>query len=138
MALLHRATLTPPKSQLVAAWLPSRPWFTGGAVTAARPVGTFRLDDPAGEVGLEWLLLETAGAGEWNVPMTYRAAPLEGAGDHLIGILEHSVLGTRHVYDASVTRCSSRSCMRRSATEVVRRTSSGTWETGGVSRSRTR
>jgi hypothetical protein len=32
--------------------------------------------------------------------MTYRAAPLDGAQDWLIGTAEHSVLGTRWVYDA--------------------------------------
>jgi hypothetical protein len=32
--------------------------------------------------------------------MTYRAAPLDGAEEWLIGTTEHSVLGTRWVYDA--------------------------------------
>ena len=35
-----------------------------------------------------------------HVPVTYRATPLEGAEDHLIGTTQHSVLGTRWVYDA--------------------------------------
>jgi hypothetical protein len=36
-----------------------------------------------------------------HVPLTYRAAPLPGAEDHLIGTTEHSVLGSRWVYDAT-------------------------------------
>jgi hypothetical protein len=34
-----------------------------------------------------------------HVPLTYRDAPLESAEDSLIGQMEHSVLGTRWVYD---------------------------------------
>ncbi len=34
-----------------------------------------------------------------QVPTTYRAGPLAGADGALIGTLEHSVLGTRWVYD---------------------------------------
>jgi hypothetical protein len=34
-----------------------------------------------------------------QVPMTFRGAPLAGAGRHLIGTMEHSVLGRRWVYD---------------------------------------
>ena len=36
----------------------------------------------------------------YQVPMTYRAAPLLGAEGALIGTTEHGVLGTRWVYDA--------------------------------------
>jgi hypothetical protein len=35
----------------------------------------------------------------YQVPMTYRAAPLDGAGDALIGKSEHGVLGLRYIYD---------------------------------------
>src|SRR5690606_25645 len=34
-----------------------------------------------------------------QVPLTYRATPLADADDSLIGTLQHSVLGTRWVYD---------------------------------------
>ena len=37
-----------------------------------------------------------------QVPLTYRAAPLAGAEDFLVGTTEHSVLGTRWVYDACI------------------------------------
>ncbi|HEU5038749.1 MAG TPA: hypothetical protein VFT70_17210 [Nocardioides sp.] len=99
MALLHQATLTPPKPELIAAWLPSQPWAAG--LPEVTPIGGFRLDDPAGEVGIEGILLRSADGGVVvHVPLTYRAAPLEGAEDALLGTTEHSVLGTRWVYDA--------------------------------------
>lgn len=99
MAIVHKATLRPPKPALLAAWLPSQPWFTGDA-TALAQVGAFRFDDPDGEVGLQVVLLR---AGEetalYQVPLTYRGAPMEAAGEALIGETTHSVLGPRYVYD---------------------------------------
>jgi len=97
MALLHRATIAPTKGELVAAWLPTRPWAPAG------PIGTgvsYRLDDPAGEVGLEAFLLTDREGGTVHIPLSYRAQPLAGAEDHLLGTMEHSVLGRRWVYDA--------------------------------------
>lgn len=99
MAILHKATLTPTKIEVVAAWLPQQDWFDGD-VTGLAPAATFRLDDPDGEVGIESMLLATS-EGEWYVPVTYRAEPLDGGAAHLIGVMEHSVLGTRYVYDAA-------------------------------------
>jgi hypothetical protein len=99
MALLHRATLTPTKAELIAAWLPRQPWAAG--LPDVSPIGGFRLDDPDGEVGIEGILLRSAdGEVVVHVPLTYRAGPLEGAEDALLGTTEHSVLGTRWVYDA--------------------------------------
>ncbi len=97
MALIHRATLNPTKLELVTAWLPSRPWFT--AEPSLEQVGSYRFDDPAGEVGIETLLVRSGDGCVHQVPLTYRAAPLDGAEERLVGILEHSVLGTRWVYD---------------------------------------
>jgi hypothetical protein len=100
MALLHHATLTPTKPELIAAWLPTRSWATG--LPELAPIGGYRLDDPAGEVGMEGILLRSDdGAITVHVPLTYRAAPLDGAEEHLLGTTEHSVLGTRWVYDAA-------------------------------------
>jgi hypothetical protein len=96
MALLHRATLVPSKSDLVAAWLPGRPWAPGAPT---RSGVSYRLDDPAGEVGLEGFVLTDADGHTVHVPLTYRAQPLEGAEEHLLGTMEHSVLGTRWAYD---------------------------------------
>lgn len=97
MALLHKATLTPTKLQLLARWLPSRTWFGRGS--ELERLASYRLDDPAGEVGLEGMLVGSPGGPVLHVPLTYRHAPLAGADDFLLGIAEHSVLGTRWVYD---------------------------------------
>jgi hypothetical protein len=48
MALMHQTTMTPSKLELLAAWLPSQPWFVGDANSLVSLSG-FRLDDPAGE-----------------------------------------------------------------------------------------
>jgi hypothetical protein len=103
MAIIHRTTLTPTKLELLTAWLPGRPWYRGGAgePRLAR-AGGFRLDDPAGEVGVEFMVAtDTAGPGpvHYLVPLTYRGAPLDDAEHALIGTTEHGVLGTRWVYD---------------------------------------
>ena len=49
---------------------------------------------------MEGILLRGDAGDVLHVPLTYRAAPLDGAGDFLIGTMEHSALGTRWVYDA--------------------------------------
>lgn len=99
MSIVHRTTLTPTKLELLTTWLPTRPWYQGpsGAPELTKP-GGFRLDDPEGEVGIEFLV---AGDGPtaYLVPMTYRGAPLEGAEHALIGTTEHGVLGRRWIYD---------------------------------------
>ncbi len=61
-------------------------------------IGSYRLDDPEGEVGMEAHLVRSAGE-LLHVPLTYRSGPLSGADDHLLGNTEHSVLGERWVYD---------------------------------------
>ena len=100
MALLHRATLTPSKAEILAGWLPSQPWAAD--LPELAPIGGYRFDDPAGEVGMEGILLRSAdGAVTVHVPLTYRAAPVEGADAYLLGTLEHSALGRRWVYDAT-------------------------------------
>src|SRR5690348_6557004 len=98
MAIVHRTTLNPTKLELLEVWLPRQEWAEGtGSPTL---VGSYRFDDPAGEVGIEGLLVETE-IGLLQVPMTYRAAPLEGAEAHLIGTMEHGVLGQRWAYDGA-------------------------------------
>ena len=98
MARIHRATLAPGKLELLAGWLPSRPWCAG--VEGLRQLGAYRFDDPAGEVGMESFLVQAGDGPVLHVPVTYRAVPIAGAEDHLVGTTEHSVLGTRWVYDA--------------------------------------
>ena len=97
MALIHRATLSPSKLELLTSWLPSRGWFTGDP--AVRQLGSYRFDDPDGEVGMEAFLLQTPGGSVLHVPVTYRGAPLADGEQLLVGTMEHSVLGTRWVYD---------------------------------------
>ena len=98
MALLHEATLSPRKDELVGPWLRTRSWWDGESERA--PVGSFRLDDPAGEVGMECFLFGSASGSTLFVPVTYRGAPLPHGEAGLVGTMEHSVLGTRYVYDA--------------------------------------
>ncbi|MEQ8142649.1 1,4-alpha-glucan branching protein [Streptomyces sp. OP7] len=104
MAVIHRTTLEPTKLELLTAWLPSRPWYHGAPegprLTRA---GGFRLDDPQGEVGIEFLVATDASGSApaaYLVPLTYRGAPLDGADAALVGTTEHGVLGRRWVYDA--------------------------------------
>lgn len=96
MALIHKAVLNPSKLDLLSAWLPSQHWFTGGEL---QQLGAYRFDDPVGEVGLEALLVRSGAGPLLHVPLTYRGTPLPGAEDFLVGTAEHSVLGTRWVYD---------------------------------------
>jgi hypothetical protein len=99
VALLHKATLTPTKLEALTAWLPGRSWLAGADVSMLTQVGSYRFDDPAGEVGIETVLVRTADGRLLQVPLTYRAAPLAGAEDALVTTMEHSVLGPRWAYD---------------------------------------
>jgi hypothetical protein len=97
MALFHLATITPTKAELIARWAPTQPW--GPAADAPlEVVGAFRFDDPGGRVGIETHLV-TAGGRVFHVPLTYRDEPLTGGDAAFITEMEHSVLGTRWVYD---------------------------------------
>lgn len=104
MAFIHRTTMMPSKLELLTDWLPQQSWYAGGT----RPpelvkAGGFRLDDPQGAVGIEFMVVADATAAEpvaYLVPMGYRDAALDGVpGEALIGTSEHGVLGTRWIYD---------------------------------------
>jgi hypothetical protein len=99
MAIIHQAELQPTKLELLQEWLPSQTWFTEPGTAGLRKVGSYRFDDPAGEVGLETLIV-SVGSSTFQVPLTYRAQPLAGAEPWLVGTMQHSVLGPRWVYDA--------------------------------------
>ncbi|BBA98023.1 hypothetical protein RVR_4048 [Actinacidiphila reveromycinica] len=106
MAFIHNTTLVPSKVELVAPWLAAQPWYAGtGRAPVLDKSGGFRLDDPAGEVGIEFMVVtDTSGEGEgraYLVPLTYRGAALDGADHALIGTTEHGVLGHRWVYDGT-------------------------------------
>jgi hypothetical protein len=100
MALLHQATIQPTKLELLAAWLPGRPWSRVPEGAVLQRVAACRFDDPAGEVGIEILLVRAGDGAVHHTPLTYRDAPLAGAEAWLVGTTEHSVLGRRWVYDA--------------------------------------
>ena len=97
MAIFHRATVTPTKDELIAGWAPTQPWGPPADVPID-VIGSYRFDDPDGRVGMETHLV-TAGGTLLQVPLTYRDEPLDGAEDALITEMQHSVLGTRWVYD---------------------------------------
>ncbi|RYC07034.1 CG0192-related protein [Nocardioides zhouii] len=97
MGIVHRATLSPSKQEIVEGWLPSRSWAAGR--TIVEKVAEYRLDDPDGEVGVETILWRTDDGAVLQTPLTYRAEPLAGAEAHLITTTQHSVLGERWVYD---------------------------------------
>lgn len=100
MAIVHRAEIRPTKLELLAGWLPGRPWYRGPAGAEFRSLGSFRFDDPAGEVGVETLIVRADGGPALQVPLTYRSDPLDDGEPWLVGSLQHSVLGRRWVYDA--------------------------------------
>lgn len=100
MALVYEATLRPTKLELLTTWLPGRTWYSGPAGEAEK-VASFRFDDPAGEVGIETMLVRIGDGPVHQVPLTYRGAPLAGAEDRLLGTAEHSVLGRRWIYDGT-------------------------------------
>ncbi|MEU4652407.1 1,4-alpha-glucan branching protein [Streptomyces sp. NPDC023723] len=99
MAVIHLTTMSPTKLELLAEWLPAQSWYRDGPDAELTKAGGFRLDDPAGEVGIEFMIVTGAAPGAYFVPLTYRGAPLDGAEAALIGTSEHGVLGTRWVYD---------------------------------------
>ena len=90
-----QATLTPHFRDFLPAWIARQPWYVKEG--ALRPVGFIRFEDPAGEAGIETHLLQD-GQAVYQVPLTYRPAPLTGGA--LITTAEHSELGTRWIYDA--------------------------------------
>jgi predicted trehalose synthase len=104
MAEIHQdATLSPTKLELLPPWMARQRWYAAkGSLPVLRKLWSWRLDDPAGEVGIETILVADESGAEpvvYQVPLTYRAAPLEGAQTALVGTMEHSVLGRRWVYD---------------------------------------
>ncbi|MDN5769228.1 MAG: phosphotransferase [Humibacillus sp.] len=105
MSIVYKgATLVPGKIDMVTDWMPHQRWYAGkGHVPTLHRVGGYRFDDPDGEVGMETLLLADTDSTPpvvYQVPLTYRPAALEGGEKALLGTMEHSVLGTRWVYDA--------------------------------------
>lgn len=63
-------------------------------------LGAYRFDDPAGDVGIECHLIGLDSETVAHVPLTYRGAPAPEAEEWLTATMEHSVLGSRWIYDA--------------------------------------
>jgi hypothetical protein len=97
--------MEPSKIDLLSRWLPEQSWYLEGKGATLSRVGGFRLDDPDGEVGVECMFVRSesadTGTTTYNVPMTYRGAPLPSAESALIGTGEHGVLGRRWIYDGT-------------------------------------
>ncbi|WP_411731931.1 maltokinase N-terminal cap-like domain-containing protein [Paeniglutamicibacter sp.] len=103
MSEIFATTMDPTKKELIGAWLPRQPWFAGEREPVLETIGGFRLDDPAGEVGLEFIIVADSASSTpvtYHVPLAYRGAPLPGAEAFLLGTSEHGVLGKRWIYDA--------------------------------------
>jgi len=105
MAVIHNTTMSPGKLDLLRDWLPAQPWYrTSGRGPELTKAGGFRLDDPAGQVGIEFMVV-TDGSGPqpitYQLPLTYRAGALATAADGLIGTAQHGVLGRRWIYDGT-------------------------------------
>lgn len=95
------ATLTPHFRDFLPEWIARQPWCPGGVPTPISPAGFLRFEDPAGEVGIETHLVR-CGQRVYQIPMTYRGAPLDAAAPGaLIATAEHSVLGPRWIYDGT-------------------------------------
>lgn len=90
MAIIHRASITPTKQEILDAEL-------DGPVEV---VGSYRLDDPEGEVGIEGFVVRRDGALQ-HVALTYRGSALDNVGARLVSTMQHSTLGPRWVYDAA-------------------------------------
>ncbi|MGB6180434.1 MAG: hypothetical protein WBF79_04230 [Rhodococcus sp. (in: high G+C Gram-positive bacteria)] len=99
MALLHNASIVPTKLDMLRQWVPLQDWATHVDAHALDIIDAYRFDDPDGEVGIESFLLRTADGRVLHVPLTYRGQPLTGAEAALVTTMDHTVLGTRWVYD---------------------------------------
>ena len=103
MALIYNTTMNPGKLELLTAWLAAQPWYLHPEYEPVlSKAGGFRLDDPRGEVGIEFMVVTDRSGNTdaaYHVPLTYRGAALAGADAGLIGTAEHGVLGRRWIYD---------------------------------------
>ncbi|MEO7070879.1 MAG: phosphotransferase [Nostocoides sp.] len=101
--LHHGATITPTKRELIERWMGTQRWYAAkGHAPSTRRLHAFRFDDPHGQVGIETMIVaDGAGTGTvvYQVPLTYRDAPVAGLEHALVGTMDHSVLGPRWVYD---------------------------------------
>ena len=120
MAIIHQATITPTKPELLAMVL-------AGPVEV---VGSYRFDDPDGHVGIEGFVVRREDALH-HVAFSYRGAPLDGADAHLVSTMEHSVLGQRWIYDAAADPIAV-GCFQRALVEEQDQAVMEIWKDGEV------
>ncbi|MFK5633211.1 1,4-alpha-glucan branching protein GlgB [Ornithinimicrobium sp. LYQ103] len=99
------ATLSPDFGDFLPGWIARQRWYRGtGTAPHLREVASIRWEDPLGEVGLEdHILVDDSGPEPvvYQVPLSYRAEPVDFMAAALVATAEHSDLGTRYVYDAT-------------------------------------
>lgn len=103
MGIIYATTMDPTKTELLASWLPHQDFYLGDGQPQLETIGGFRLEDSAGEVGMEFIIAadrQADGQVVYHLPLSYRGAPLEGGDQHLLGTSEHGVLGLRYIYNA--------------------------------------
>ncbi len=100
MAIIHQATLSPSKLDVLSKYIAAWPALSEHVGSDLEQVGAYRFDDPAGQVGIETHILKTTDGSHLQVPLVYRNDEMPEAADWFVGTMEHSVLGTRWVYDA--------------------------------------
>ncbi|UWX97579.1 1,4-alpha-glucan branching protein GlgB [Arthrobacter zhaoxinii] len=97
--------LTPSLPEILTAWLPEQRWFPAkGREVLLDRVGGIRLEDPAGEVGLEVHLIAVVSGDRRDVisvPVSYRTVPAPELEASLLGRAQHEDLGERWLYDAT-------------------------------------
>ncbi|HWR86137.1 MAG TPA: phosphotransferase, partial [Rhodoglobus sp.] len=98
LALLWNMTLVPAEPGFLAPWMSRQRWFANkGGLPVLEDIGRVELtsSEPGVRVGIHLLLDHTAGKPSlYQVPLTYRDAPLEGAEAAMVGML-----GPVYVYD---------------------------------------
>jgi hypothetical protein len=99
VAIIHQATLSPSKLELLSTYLATVSGLSKYVDPDLSQIGAYRFDDPAGEVGIETHILSAADGAVLQIPLTYRNDQIDGLDDQLVGIMEHSVLGRRWVYN---------------------------------------
>ncbi len=98
------AGLTAAVPELLAAWLPAQRWYPAkGSTVELRSAGGFRLSGPDTAVGLEvhYIAVDDGTRVQvLQVPLSFRPAPLPGAGTALAAQIDDPQLGHRWIYDA--------------------------------------
>lgn len=119
MAIVYSsATIRPTKPELLETVL-------GGPTEV---LGSYRFDDPAGEVGVEAFVVRRE-AQLQHVVFTYRGAPLEVGEARLVSTMEHSELGQRWVYDGTTDPVAV-DCFRRAVLGEQHQAALELWEDG--------